>query len=454
MNRLADLCDANADELARIETLQTGTAYKLRRESDFAFASDNLRFFAGEIRHLEGKAAYEYSGSHTSMIRREPIGVVAQVAPWNYPFWMAIWKIGPALAAGNSVVLKPASATPITTIRLAELAAEAGVPAGVLNVVTGRGRRGRRGDGRPHGCRPHLADRRFGDRPADPGPGGRQRQAGPSRARRQGPVHRPRRRGPRGRGPRRDRRGADQRRPGLHGGHPGLRPPLGLRGVPAPDGRAVRRRPGRRPVRSGDRSGHAHQPGPGRAGRRLRPSGRGGRGSRGRRRRTSRRARLPRRGVLPPDDRGRLRPGQRDRPEGDLRAGPGRPAVRHRRRGPGHGQRHEVRPGRLDLDPRRVPGDGGGAPAGLRPRPGQRPPDGDLRDAPRRLQAVGLRQGHVELLVRGVHPGQARHDRADRRAREALALHDLRRQARRSHKRMPPPFRVSSEPASRSWPAR
>ena len=139
LNRLADLCDANADELARIETLQTGTAYKLRRESDFAFASDNLRFFAGQVRHLEGQAAYEYSGSHTSFVRREPIGVVAQVAPWNYPLWMAIWKVGPALAAGNTVVLKPASATPLTTIRLAELAAEAGLPAGVLNVVTGRG---------------------------------------------------------------------------------------------------------------------------------------------------------------------------------------------------------------------------------------------------------------------------------------------------------------------------
>ncbi len=139
LNRLADLCDANADDLARIETLQTGTAYKLRRESDFAFASDNLRFFAGQVRHLEGKAAYEYSGNHTSFVRREPIGVVAQVTPWNYPFWMAIWKVGPALAAGNTVVLKPASATPLTTIRLAELAAEAGLPAGVLNVVTGRG---------------------------------------------------------------------------------------------------------------------------------------------------------------------------------------------------------------------------------------------------------------------------------------------------------------------------
>ena len=85
MNRLADLCDSDADELARLETLQTGTAYKLRRESDFAFASDNLRFFAGQIRHLEGKAAYEYTGSHTSFVRREPIGVVGQVAPVELP---------------------------------------------------------------------------------------------------------------------------------------------------------------------------------------------------------------------------------------------------------------------------------------------------------------------------------------------------------------------------------
>jgi betaine-aldehyde dehydrogenase len=136
---LADLIEAHADELAELEVAQTGSAYKLRRDSDLPFTVDNLRFFATAVRHLEGKAAAEYSGSHTSMVRREPIGVVGQVAPWNYPLWMAIWKIGPALAAGNSVVLKPATATPLTTIRLAELAHEAGVPAGVFNVVTGRG---------------------------------------------------------------------------------------------------------------------------------------------------------------------------------------------------------------------------------------------------------------------------------------------------------------------------
>ena len=139
MNRLGDLLDRDADEHARLETRQTGTSYKLRRDSDLAFASDNLRFFATQIRNLEGKAAYEYTGTHTSFVRREPLGVVAQVSPWNYPLWMAIWKVGPALAAGNAIVLKPASATPLTTIRLAELALEAGVPAGILNVVTGRG---------------------------------------------------------------------------------------------------------------------------------------------------------------------------------------------------------------------------------------------------------------------------------------------------------------------------
>lgn len=139
LDRLADLIEDHADELAALETAQTGAALKLRRESDLPFTIDNLRFFAGAVRHLEGKAAYEYSGSHTSFVRREPLGVVGQVSPWNYPLWMAIWKIGPALAAGNSVVLKPASATPLTTIRLAELAAEAGLPGGVLNVVTGRG---------------------------------------------------------------------------------------------------------------------------------------------------------------------------------------------------------------------------------------------------------------------------------------------------------------------------
>jgi betaine-aldehyde dehydrogenase len=139
LNKLADLIDEHTAEIAELETAQTGTALKLRRDSDIPFSADNLRFFATAIRHLEGKAAAEYSGAHTSMTRREPLGVVGQVAPWNYPFMMAIWKIGPALAAGNSVVLKPATVTPLTTLMLGELAKEAGLPDGVLNIVTGRG---------------------------------------------------------------------------------------------------------------------------------------------------------------------------------------------------------------------------------------------------------------------------------------------------------------------------
>ena len=139
LNRLADLLEADMEHLVGLEVAQTGTAIKFRRDNDMPFAPDNLRFFASAMRHLEGKAAGEYSTNHTSMVRREPIGVCGQVAPWNYPFMMAIWKIGPALAAGNSVVLKPASATPLTTLRLGQLALDAGLPPGVLNVVTGAG---------------------------------------------------------------------------------------------------------------------------------------------------------------------------------------------------------------------------------------------------------------------------------------------------------------------------
>ncbi len=139
LNKLADLIEARVPEIAALETAQTGTAIKLRRDSDVPFSADNLRFFASHVRNLEGKSAAEYTGGHTSIIRREPIGVAGQITPWNYPFMMVAWKIGPALAAGNTVVLKPATATPLTTCLLGEMAKEAGIPDGVLNIVTGRG---------------------------------------------------------------------------------------------------------------------------------------------------------------------------------------------------------------------------------------------------------------------------------------------------------------------------
>ncbi|MFZ9846284.1 MAG: aldehyde dehydrogenase family protein, partial [Candidatus Limnocylindrus sp.] len=118
--RLADALAAEADAVADAEVWQTGTARKLRRDGDIPAAIDHLRFFAGVLRSPEGRAASEFSGSHTSMIRREPVGVAALIAPWNYPLAMAIWQAAPALAAGNTVVMKPASATPLTAIRLAE----------------------------------------------------------------------------------------------------------------------------------------------------------------------------------------------------------------------------------------------------------------------------------------------------------------------------------------------
>lgn len=139
LNKLADLIERDLEELIALEVAQTGTAVKFRSSNDLPFAPDNLRQMAAAARHLDGRAAAEYSTDHTSMIRREPIGVAGQVAPWNYPFMMAIWKIGPALAAGNSVVLKPASSTPLTTLSLGALAEEAGLPPGVLNIVTGPG---------------------------------------------------------------------------------------------------------------------------------------------------------------------------------------------------------------------------------------------------------------------------------------------------------------------------
>src|SRR5436853_3078761 len=136
LEKLSSLIEAHAGELAELESQDTGKPIKLSRDSDIPFSIDNLHFFAGAARHLAGTAASEYSGGHTSIIRREPVGVVASLAPWNYPFMMAAWKIGPALAAGNTVVLKPSVETPLTTLKLGEIALEAGLPPGVLNVIT------------------------------------------------------------------------------------------------------------------------------------------------------------------------------------------------------------------------------------------------------------------------------------------------------------------------------
>ena len=135
--KLADLIDQHTDELAEIESQNVGKPLAAARD-ELPVCSDNIRFFAGAARILEGRATGEYMKGYTSWVRREPIGVVGQIAPWNYPLMMAVWKFAPALAAGNVSVLKPSEQTPLSMLRFAQLAAEV-IPSGVLNVITGDG---------------------------------------------------------------------------------------------------------------------------------------------------------------------------------------------------------------------------------------------------------------------------------------------------------------------------
>ncbi|MFD5139959.1 gamma-aminobutyraldehyde dehydrogenase [Streptomyces sp. NPDC058378] len=140
LHRFAAVLAAQAEDLAYAESLQCGKPLKLSTEFDVPGTVDNASFFAGAARHLEGKAAAEYSGDHTSYVRREALGVIGSIAPWNYPLQMAAWKILPAVAAGNTIVLKPAEITPLTSLMFAQAATEAGIPDGVINIVSGAGR--------------------------------------------------------------------------------------------------------------------------------------------------------------------------------------------------------------------------------------------------------------------------------------------------------------------------
>jgi betaine-aldehyde dehydrogenase len=134
--KLADAIEEHAEELAQLESANAGKPISAVSQDELPVAADNIRFFAGAARCLEGRAAGEYMEGYTSWVRREAVGVIGQICPWNYPLMMAIWKIGPALAAGNTVVLKPSPTTPVTTLKLAELAADI-FPKGVLNIVAG-----------------------------------------------------------------------------------------------------------------------------------------------------------------------------------------------------------------------------------------------------------------------------------------------------------------------------
>ena len=134
--KVADVLEAHADELVALESENTGKPISVTTSEEIPPMLDQIRFFAGAARVLEGRSAGEYMKGFTSMIRREPVGVIGQVTPWNYPMMMAVWKYVPAIAAGNTVVLKPSDTTPVSTLRMAELLTEV-LPAGVFNVVTG-----------------------------------------------------------------------------------------------------------------------------------------------------------------------------------------------------------------------------------------------------------------------------------------------------------------------------
>ena len=136
--KLADAIDRDAEAFAALEALNTGKPRIRVLQDEMPAISDCFRFFAGAARNMHGAVAGEYMAGHTSMIRRDPIGVVGSIAPWNYPLMMAAWKLAPALAGGNTIVLKPSEQTPLTTLKLAKIIADI-FPEGVVNVVTGRG---------------------------------------------------------------------------------------------------------------------------------------------------------------------------------------------------------------------------------------------------------------------------------------------------------------------------
>ena len=136
--KIAEVLEKNIEEIVKLESQNTGKPIAVTMAEEVGPMLDQIRYFATAARNLEGKSAGEYMKGHTSMIRREPIGVIGQVTPWNYPMMMAVWKFAPAIAAGNTTVLKPSDTTPVSTVRIAELITDAGIlPPGVLNVVTG-----------------------------------------------------------------------------------------------------------------------------------------------------------------------------------------------------------------------------------------------------------------------------------------------------------------------------
>ena len=213
--KIADAIEKDADAFAALEALNCGKPINAVRNDELPAIVDCWRFFAGAIRNLHATVAGEYLPGHTSMIRRDPVGIIGSIAPWNYPLMMMAWKLAPAIAGGNTVVFKPSEQTPLTALKMARLLADI-LPEGVVNVVLGRG------DTVGNTLINHpkigygLHHRRYRHRQEGAAGGGKNRQAHPSGTRRQGPGHRLRRRRPRSRRQRRPHLRLLQCRPGLH----------------------------------------------------------------------------------------------------------------------------------------------------------------------------------------------------------------------------------------------
>ena len=404
LHKLADVLDEHAEELAQLESLNVGKPLMASRD-EMPFSADNLRFFAGAARHLEGQSAGEYIKGYTSIIRREPLGIVAGICPWNYPLMMAVWKMGPALAAGNVQILKPSEQTPLSLLRFVQLAQEV-IPAGVLQVVTG--------DGVPVGERLVAhPDVRLVSLTGDVSTGKAIARNAADTLKR---VHLELG----GKAPMVVFDDADPKAVAegirLAGyWNSGQDCTAGSRVIAGPkiyDALLEELVPQVESLKVGDpMESDEIEMGPvistaqqerilGFLERAKGATVLTGGGH-------EREQRL----LRPADDRHRREADGRDRPERGLRAGRDRAAVRRRRRGDPLGERRPLRARRLGLDARRRPRDERRAEAPVRDGLGQRPPAPDhVGDAARRLQAVRLRQGHVDLLDGGVHPDQARRD--------------------------------------------
>ena len=414
---LADVIDENAEELARLESQNVGKPWWVAKDEPGAM-SDCLRFFAGAARNLEGKAAGEYVEGYTSIIRREPLGIVAGICPWNYPLYMAIWKICPALAAGNVQIIKPAEQTPLTLLRFCELAQDV-IPPGVLQVVTG--------DGIPAGdALVRHPDIRLVSLTGDTATGKIIAKNAADTVKR---LHLELG----GKAPMVVLDDADPAAVAEAvkiGGYfnsgqdctassrmlvsKSIYDDVLSEAVKAVDGMSVGDPATDDEIEMGPVISAEQQ---------ERVLGFLERATAAKATIVTGGEAVGDRGFfVKPTHRDRRRAGRRDRPERGLRPGRHRPALRVGRRGDRDGERRALRPRGVGVLRERRAGDEGRREARLRHGLGERAslPAG-LGDAARRLQGVGLRQGHVALLDGGVHPDQARRGEAGRVTRAACA---------------------------------